>query len=121
MTTERENPFYDLGYTTPEDAIEMRAAHSHEHPPIQRVTPRKSGHVRDYESDADYRVEMESLPPGFVEENPSQPMIPGLALAIARLRLEENDKAAIEKQYGQGTLIANALMRSRKERRRFHQ
>jgi hypothetical protein len=78
MSTHEDSPFYDIGYTTPDEAEEFHSARL-EAQKIDKVTrsqqQRNLGKaafrrtaVRDYESDRDYIDEMAALPPDFEEE-----------------------------------------------------
>ncbi len=116
MSDERDNPFYDLGYTRPDVAVVLRkkrlARQSMESARVGmgEKVPRRSGHVRDYESDRDH-PEIEALPADHVTDEPDQLMIPGINQAIIRAELEALTRKRIETRHGIGTSATRAAFR----------
>lgn len=74
MNAREDSPFYEIGYTTPEQGEEFRAAHlekqkvSNTSAKQRKVGRRAVRRVRDYESDRDYVDMLAALPEDFVDE-----------------------------------------------------
>lgn len=107
-----DDPFYGLGYTTPEDAEQYHAERlARQKLPIE-YNPRRSGHVRSYESDRDLEPHMTM---DEVRAARSLPRSAGAAAARAILR-EVQDEEIDQIAAGDET-YARALKRARDQRR----
>lgn len=106
--TERDDPFLDLGYTSPDDAEELRDARLRKQK-IDQVTAQQAraghthptGHVRDYESDRDAQLAAERA-----EYEPPTPEKRGIAqrgAALARKALAPLLVDRIIEQVHEGT------------------
>lgn len=116
--SDRDKPFYELGYATPEEAEDYHAERfARQKLPVPKRKFR-SGHIRDYESDRDHDL----LPMNMdeVREARNQPRSEGAA-AAARAALREVQNRDIDDIAAGDEKLAAALRRVRDERRSHHQ
>lgn len=108
-----DDPFYGLGYTTPEDADNYRAERfARQHIPVEHA-PHRTGHVRDYESDRDHLPQMTI---GEVREARALPKSTTGREAV-RAALREVQDQQIDEIAAGDEMYAEALRRVRDARR----
>lgn len=111
-----DDPFYGLGYTTPEDADKYHAERlAKQHIPAEHV-PRHSGNVRDYESDRDHLPHMTM---DEVREARALPKNTAGPEAVRAVLNEVQDRQIDEIAAGD-EIYAAALRRARDAKRQRH-
>lgn len=108
MSSHEDSPFYDSGYTTPDQGEEFHVARL-EKQQIDKVSTeigrraarktRPSGHVQDFENDGYHADEMAAFPPDFVDEPYDGDPIEEPRL-VARIIARRNHEKSVREQFG---------------------
>jgi len=102
--TERDDQFYSLGFTTPEQMDEIQEDHprTHRRPRKMGQVARRSS-VHDYESDGDH-PEMEDLPAGHVEKPYDGPHFDDPRMAARVIARRELTKSKAQELGGENSI-----------------